>query len=214
MKVNVRMLSPRAIAIVKTLVWLAALIPFARLAMGVAHEALGPNPIETLQRTTGWYALVLLCVALGVTPARRLLGWPWLARLRRLLGLFAFFYAVLHFVTWVWFDHFFDVAELTADVIKRPFITVGFLAFVLLIPLAATSTHRATKWLGAKRWQALHRSVYAIAPLAVLHYWWHKAGKNDLAYPALFAVIVAVLLALRVWWRWQSTTTKSPRVTT
>ena len=207
---SLRMLSPRAINSVKAGIWILALIPFARLVMGVMQNDLGPNSIEVLQRTTGWYALVLLCLTLAVTPLRKLLNWPWLASLRRLLGLFTFFYAVLHFTTWIWFDHFFDVDELVKDVVKRPFITVGFIAFVLLIPLAATSTEGMTKRLGARRWQTLHKSVYAVAVLGVLHYWWHKAGKNDFAYPTLFAAIVAVLLGSRMWWYWRKL--KTPQV--
>jgi methionine sulfoxide reductase heme-binding subunit len=124
-----------------------------------------------------------------------------LIRLRRMLGLFAFFYATLHFTTFLWFDHFFDLQEMWKDVLKRPFITVGFIAFVLLIPLAATSTNGMVKRLGGKRWQALHRTIYIIAPLVIVHFWWMKAGKNDFAQPILFGLIVAGLLTIRVYWR-------------
>lgn len=197
MPLDLQRLDRAQTAWVKCSVWALALVPFARIVYGVVQNALGPNPVEFIQRQTGWYALVLLCVTLSVTPLRKALKWPWLARMRRLFGLLAFFYAALHFTTWLWFDHFFELDELVKDVIKRPFITVGFTAFTLLVPLAATSMNRIVKRLGAVRWQRLHRVIYAIAPLAVLHFWWDKSGKNDLAYPVLFAAIVAVLLAMR-----------------
>jgi len=211
--VTPRMLSSHQTIGIKAVVWIAALIPFAQMVVGIVHNSLGANPIEAIQRATGWYALVLLCVALAVTPLRQWLAGPRFARLPRLLGLFAVFYAAPHLPTWLWFDHFFDVRELIADVLERPFITIGFIAFALLVPLAATSTHAMVKRLGAKRWQALHRCVYAVAPLAVLHYWWHKAGKNDLIEPAVFAVIVAVLLGARVWWWRRRQTAASSRQT-
>ena len=119
-----------------------------------------------------------------------------------MLGVYTFFYAFLHFMTFLWFDHFFDVAEMWKDVIKRPFITVGFIAFVLLIPLAVTSTNGMIKRLGGKRWQWLHKLIYLIAPLGVLHYFWMKAGKHDFSQPVLFGLIVAALLMIRLWWRW------------
>lgn len=199
---DIRLLNPRAILAVKAAIWVLALIPFARLVVGVFANTLGANPIETITRTTGWYTLVLLCVTLGVTPLRRFTGWPWLIRMRRTLGLFTFFYAVLHFTTWIWFDHFFEVGELLKDVVKRPFITVGFTAFVLLIPLALTSTNAMVRRLGGKRWQTLHRAVYLIAPLGVLHFWWMRAGKNNTDDPASFALIVLILLGTRLWWKY------------
>jgi sulfoxide reductase heme-binding subunit YedZ len=136
-----------------------------------------------------------------VTPLRRLSHANWLVKLRRMLGLFAFFYVCLHFMTFVWFDHFFDLAAMWKDVLKRPFITVGFAAFVLLVPLAATSTNGMVRRLGAKRWQMLHRAIYVIAPLGILHFWWMKAAKNNLGQPILFALIVALLLGMRLYWR-------------
>jgi sulfoxide reductase heme-binding subunit YedZ len=117
-----------------------------------------------------------------------------------MLGLYAFFYAFLHFMTFLWFDHFFDLAEMWKDVLKRPFITVGFIAFVLLLPLAATSTNAMVRRLGGKRWIALHRLIYVIAPLGILHFWWMKAGKHDFAQPILFGVIIALLLGVRLYW--------------
>jgi sulfoxide reductase heme-binding subunit YedZ len=158
------------------------------------------DPLEYITHETGDWALYLLCITLAVTPLRRLTGWNWLIKLRRMLGLFTFFYALLHFIAFLWFDHFFDVAAMLRDVAKRPFILVGFTAFMLLVPLAATSTNAMIKRLGGKRWQWLHRLIYLIAPLAVLHFWWMKAAKNNLAQPALFAAIVIVLLGLRLYW--------------
>ena len=181
------------------MVFAAGLVPLLRLvALGYA-DALGANPVEFVTRSTGTWTLVMLCITLSVTPLRRLLDWPWLLRLRRMLGLYAFFYATLHFTTWVWLDQWFEPWSMLMDIIERPFITVGFTAFVLMLPLAATSTKSMMRRLGS-RWQELHRLVYAIAVLAVLHFWWHKAGKNDLAEPMIYAAVVALLLGFRVAW--------------
>ncbi|VEI27062.1 sulfite oxidase subunit YedZ [Bordetella bronchiseptica] len=143
-----------------------------------------------------------LLVTLAITPLRRLTGQPALVRLRRMCGLFAFFYGSLHFLAWVWWDRGLDPVSMLQDVGERPFITVGFAAFVLMAALAATSTQWAMRKLG-KRWQVLHRAVYAIGLLAILHFWWHKAGKNDLQQPLLYGSVLAVLLGWRVaaWWR-------------
>jgi sulfoxide reductase heme-binding subunit YedZ len=167
------------------------------LVYGILTHSLGANPIEAVTRGLGDWALRLLLVTLAVTPLRRLTGLGWLLRLRRMLGLFAFFYAVLHVLTYLWLDQFFDWGAILKDVVKRPFITVGFLSFVLLIPLAVTSTHAMMKRLG-RHWQRLHRAVYAIAVLGVLHFWWMV--KADVREPALYAAILAVLLGLRVYW--------------
>jgi sulfoxide reductase heme-binding subunit YedZ len=191
----------KQLAWLKVLVFGLALVPLGRLILFGVTDRLGANPIEFITRNTGDWTLYFLCMTLAVTPLRRATGWTWLVRLRRMLGLFTFFYATLHFTTFLWFDHFFDLAEMWRDVLKRPFITVGFTAFVLLIPLAATSSGLMIRRLGGKRWQRLHSAIYLIAPLAVLHFWWMKAGKNDFAEPALFAVIVALLLLVRVYWR-------------
>lgn len=195
------MLNPtaRQLAGIKLVLFVVALLPFARLVLFAFADRLGANPIEFITRNTGDWTLYFLCITLTVTPLRRLTGWNWLLRLRRMLGLFAFFYAMLHFTTFLWFDHFFDIDEMGKDVLKRPFITVGFTAFVLLIPLAATSTNGMMRRLG-KRWQKLHRTIYLIAPLGILHFWWMKAGKNDFAQPILFGSIVALLLLLRLYW--------------
>jgi sulfoxide reductase heme-binding subunit YedZ len=192
--------SPGQFKIFKAVLFAAAMLPFARLVLFTYTEQLGANPIEFITRNTGDWTLYFLCITLAVTPLRRLTRWNGLIKLRRMMGLFAFFYAALHFTTFLWFDHFFDVQEMLKDVVKRPFITVGFTAFVLLIPLAATSTNRMVKWLGGRRWQQLHRAIYLIAPLGILHFWWMKAGKHDFAQPILFGAIVGVLLLLRVYW--------------
>ena len=194
------MITAKQITLAKVTLFAASLVPFARLVLFAFTDRLGANPIEFITRNTGDWTLYFLCLTLLVTPLRKLTGWHWLIRLRRMLGLFAFFYASLHFTTFLWFDHFFDLNEMLKDVVKRPFITVGFTAFVLLIPLAATSTNGMVKRLGGKRWQALHRLVYLIAALGILHFWWMKAGKNDFAEPALFGSIVALLLLVRLYW--------------
>jgi sulfoxide reductase heme-binding subunit YedZ len=180
-------------------VFAAGLLPLLRLVVLGYADALGANPVEFVTRSTGTWTLVMLCITLSVTPLRRLLDWPWLLRLRRMLGLYAFFYATLHFTTWVWLDQWFEPWSMVMDIIERPFITVGFTAFVLMLPLAATSTKSMMRRLGS-RWQELHRLVYAIAVLAVLHFWWHKAGKNDFAEPMVYAAVVALLLGFRVAW--------------
>jgi methionine sulfoxide reductase heme-binding subunit len=178
-------------------VFVASLYPLARIVLFGFTDRLGANPIEFITRSTGLWTLVFLCITLAVTPLRRLTGWTALVRLRRMLGLYAFFYAALHFTTYIWFDKWFDVAAMLKDVGKRPFITVGFAAFVLLIPLAVTSTRAMARKLG-RRWQTLHRLIYAIGVLAILHFWWMKAGKHDLALPKLYGAIMFVLLGWRI----------------
>lgn len=191
----------RQFKFIKALLFATALLPFVRLVLFTVTDRLGANPVEFITRNTGDWTLYFLCITLAITPVRRLAGWNWLIKLRRMLGLFVFFYVALHFTTFLWFDHFFDVQEMLKDVIKRPFITVGFFAFLLLIPLALTSSNVMVKRMGGKRWQSLHRLVYLIAPLAILHFWWMKAGKHDFSQPILFGVIVAALLLLRVYWK-------------
>lgn len=193
-------LSPARLRAVKLLIWVLALLPFTRLLYLGATDGYGANPLEFVTRSTGTWTLVLLCATLTVTPLRKLTGWNWLIRVRRLLGLFAFFYGVQHFLLWLGVDRGFDVADMIKDVYKRPFITVGFAAFLMMVSLAATSTHGMVRRLGGKRWQALHRLVYAIAVLAILHFWWHKAGKNDFGEVSIYAGVVIVLLGLRLWW--------------
>lgn len=197
-------LPPARLRALKALIWVLALLPFARLVYLGATGQYGANPLEFVTRSTGTWTLVMLCATLAVTPLRRLSGWSWLLRIRRLLGLFAFFYGTLHFMLWLGVDRGFDLAYMAKDVFKRPFITMGFAAFVLMVPLAATSTHAMVRRLGGRRWQALHRSIYAIAVLAILHYWWHKAGKNDFGEVSIYAAVVAALLGARLWW-WRGT---------
>tara|TARA_R110001599_G_scaffold64023_4_gene179470 strand:- start:151843 stop:152472 length:630 start_codon:yes stop_codon:yes gene_type:complete len=195
--------STRQFAIIKGLLFVTALLPFARLVLFTFTDRLGANPIEFITRNTGSWTLYFLCMTLAVTPLRRFTKWNWLIKLRRMIGLFAFFYVCLHFTTFLWFDHFFDLTEMWKDVLKRPFITVGFAAFVLLIPLAVTSTNGMVRRLGAARWKWLHRLIYLIAPLGILHFWWMKAGKNDFQQPILFGCVVAILLLLRLFWAWK-----------
>ena len=192
--------APSQFRLIKGGRFVAALLPFARLVLFTLTDRLGANPIEFITRNTGDWTLYFLCITLAVTPLRRLLKWPWLVRLRRMLGLYTFFYASLHFITFLWFDHAFDAQEMFKDVVKRPFITVGFAAFVLLLPLALTSTNGMVRRLGGKRWQALHRLIYAISMLGILHFFWMRAGKNNFAEPILFGSIVGLLLLLRLWW--------------
>lgn len=176
----------------------AGLLPAARLLwLGIA-DRLGANPVEFVTRSSGTWTLVMLCAVLVVSPLRRATGWQSLARVRRMLGLLCFGYACLHLLTYVWFDQWFDLSAILQDVLKRPFITAGALGFLLLVPLAATSTNAMMRRLG-RRWTLLHRCVYAVAPLAVLHYVWHKAGKNDLFEPAVYALVLGLLIGLRIW---------------
>jgi len=189
----------KQISWIKGAVFVAALIPLARMAYLTLTGQL-VDPLEFITRGTGDWTLYFLTITLAVTPLRKLSGWNWLIKLRRMVGLYTFFYGFLHFMTFLWFDHFFDLAEMWKDVLKRPFITVGFIAFVLLIPLALTSTNGMIKRLGGKRWQWLHRLIYVIAPLALLHFWWMKAGKHNFNQPILFIAIIGTLLLMRVWW--------------
>jgi methionine sulfoxide reductase heme-binding subunit len=183
----------------KPLVFVVALLPFFYLLWGAVFDQLGANPAEALVRSTGDWTLRMLCVVLAVTPLRVLTGNPALARFRRMLGLFVYFYALLHLLSYSGFDMAFDVADIARDIAKRPFILVGFLAFVLLTSLALTSFNRAIRALGAKTWQRLHRAVYLVAGLAILHFFWMRAGKNDFAEVAVYAGVIAALLGLRLW---------------
>ena len=195
--------TPKQLKAIKALVFVLALLPFVRIAALVAIQV-PVDPVEFITHGSGDWALYLLCVTLAVTPLRRFTGWNWLVRLRRMLGLYTFFYASLHFLAFLWFDHFFDLAAMWRDVLKRPFITVGFIAFVLLVPLAATSTQAMIRRLG-RNWARLHKLIYAIAPLAILHYWWMKAGKHNFEQPIVWGCVVALLLGLRVVWSWHRT---------
>jgi methionine sulfoxide reductase heme-binding subunit len=183
----------------KPALFAACLLPLAWLVYGAVANRLGANPAEALIRSTGDWTLRFLCLVLAVTPLRQWTKQPALARFRRMLGLFVFFYAVLHFLAYAWLDMGLDLATIVRDIPKRPFALVGFLALLLLVPLAATSFNRAIKALGAPRWQALHRLVYAIALLALLHFFWMRAGKNDFAEVSVYAAVIGVLLGWRLW---------------
>ena len=182
----------------KPLVFALCLLPLMWLLYLVAQDQLGANPQEALIRATGDWALRFLVIVLAVTPLRELSGLSALARYRRMLGLFMYFYALLHFLSYSGFDMGFDVADIVIDIAKRPFILVGSLALLLLTPLAATSFNAAIRTLGAKRWQRLHRLVYVVAGLAILHFFWMRAGKNDFAEVAVYAALLALLLGWRL----------------
>ena len=190
---------PRQLLWAKWMVFGLSLLPLLRLIVLGLQDRLTANPIEFITRATGDWTLYFLCLTLAVTPLRRLTGLNALIRFRRMLGLFTFFYAGLHFLTFIWFDHFFDLAEMMRDVLKRPFIAMGFSAFVLLVPLALTSNDLMLRKLG-RRWSVLHRLIYLIAILALLHFWWMRAGKHNFAEPLVMGAVVAVLLALRLIW--------------
>ena len=184
------------IRLLKIGLFLAGLVPLARLSWKAYEGLLGANPIEVITHSTGDWTLIFICVTLAVTPVRMLTKQYWLARFRRMLGLFAFFYGVLHFTTYIWLDKFFDVHEMIKDVAKRPFITAGFTAFVLMIPLALTSTRGWIRRLGGRRWNWLHRLIYVSAIAGVVHYVW--LVKADLTKPIRYAVVVGALLSYRI----------------
>ncbi len=184
---------------VKPAVFVLCLFPFAWLLYGAVADQLGANPAEYLLRATGDWALRFLCIVLAVTPLRVMAKLTVLARWRRMLGLFAYFYVVVHLLCYSWFDMGFDLPAIVADIPKRPFILVGFAAFVLLTLLAATSFNRAIKALGGKRWQRLHRLVYLCVGLGLLHFFWMRAGKNNFGEVGIYAVVIALLLGWRVW---------------
>jgi methionine sulfoxide reductase heme-binding subunit len=181
---------------VKAPVFALCLSPLFVLGWRALHDRLGANPIEHITHFTGDWTLIFLIMTLSVTPLRKILGLPELIRFRRMIGLFAFFYGSLHFLTYIWLDKFFDMSETLKDVVKRPFITAGFLAFVLMIPLAMTSTAGWIRRLGGKRWQTLHRLVYASAAAGVIHYYW--LVKSDVRKPLLYASLVGILLVFRI----------------
>lgn len=188
----------RQIAIAKAVVFLLCLLPAAHYGLGFAQDSLGDDPVDAVTRGLGSWALYLLLTALAITPLRRLAGQSWLIRLRRMLGLFAVAYACLHLAAYLWLGQFFDWREVGTDILHRPFITVGMLTFVLLVPLAATSTTAMMHRLGGQRWQQLHRLIYPAAMLAVVHFtWMTKAGA---AQPLIFGLILALMLGLRLWW--------------
>lgn len=185
----------------KPALFLLCLAPLGWLVWGAVANRLGANPAEALIRGLGDWTLRGLWLTLAITPLRELTGLAALARFRRMLGVFSFVYASLHLLAYGWLDQGLDLAEIAADIVKRPFILMGFLAWALMLPLAATSFNRAIKALGAKRWQALHKAVYAVGVIALLHFIWMRAGKSDFAEPAVYGVILALLLGWRLWKR-------------
>jgi sulfoxide reductase heme-binding subunit YedZ len=189
-------MSSSKILLLKIAVWIGCFVPLGRLLYKGWTGGLGANPIEFITLSTGTWTLIFLLATLSITPLRKLTGQSWLIRIRRLIGLFAFFYASLHFTTYVWLDKFFEFQEMVEDVMKRRFITVGFLAFTLLVPLAMTSTTWAVRKLGGKNWQRLHRLIYLSAVAGVIHFWWKV--KADVREPAIYAAILGGLLLLRL----------------
>ena len=185
----------------KAAVFGLALLPFCWLVLAALTDQLGANPAESLLRALGDWTLRFLCLVLAVTPLRVSTGTPALARMRRMLGLFVYFYAVLHLLSYSWFDMGFDFDDIVKDIAKRPFILIGFSGFVLLTALALTSFNRAIKLIGAKRWQQLHRLVYVVAGLAILHFFWMRSGKNNFTEVYVYAAILGSLLLWRWWYR-------------
>jgi len=183
----------------KSILFFISLLPLGRLVWLGFHDDLGANPIEFATRSTGTWALVFLCITLAMTPMRLLTGWVTWVQWRRMFGLFSFFYAGIHFSIWIWLDQSFDLQAMWADVVKRPFITMGVITLALLIPLALTSNQWAIRALG-RRWSLLHKLVYVIACTAIVHYWWHKAGKNDLQTVSIYGFVILLLLLCRLPW--------------
>jgi sulfoxide reductase heme-binding subunit YedZ len=186
------------VRLLKATVFVNALVPLALLAWDALHDRLGVNPVEFVTRTTGTLTLVFLLLTLAVTPLRRALGLPILARVRRMLGLYAFFYGALHFLSYAWLDKFFSLRGIVEDALGRPFITVGLIAFFLMIPQAVTSTDGWMKKLGKERWQRIHKRIYLLTALGVVHYWW--LVKADVTRPLLFGLVLAALLGARLVW--------------
>jgi len=176
-------------------------LPFVWLIWALFHDALGANPAEALSRATGDWTLRLLCVVLAVTPLRRLTGLSELIRFRRSIGLACFYYACLHLLCYAWFDQSFEVNEMAKDLVKRPFIWLGMLGFVFMLPLALTSHNAAVRWLGGKRWQQLHKWVYVLPVFALLHFYWMRAGKNNFAEVWVYLAILSGLLLSRLWFK-------------
>lgn len=181
----------------KAVVFINSLVPLALLAWDAAHRNLGANPLEYVTRTTGMLTLIFLVLSLAVTPLRKVTGWNWLGMNRRVMGLYAFFYGALHFMTYIWFDRFFNLKSAASDIAKRPFIAIGFASFLIMIPLAITSTNKMVKRLGGKRWNRLHKTVYLAGILGALHY--YMLVKSDTRLPLAFAFILVVLLGYRIY---------------
>lgn len=187
---------------IKPLIFVLALLPVVLMAIGLWRDSLGANPIEAVTRNSGDWALRFLLLTLSLSTLRRLIGWTQGIRLRRMLGLYAFFYAFIHVSLYVWLDQFFDWQAIWHDILKRPFITVGMLAFLMMIPLAVTSPKAMLRRLG-KRWKTLHTLIYPLSMLAVLHFWWMKDAKSDVSEPLIYALILAALLGERLYQRFK-----------
>ncbi|MBS1142035.1 MAG: hypothetical protein H6R13_3488 [Proteobacteria bacterium] len=187
----------RQLGLIKMAVFIVCLLPLGRLLWAAYTDDFGANPVEFVQRWTGSWTFNLLLITLCVTPLRTMTQWHWLLRLRRMLGLFCFFYACLHFLSFIGFDHSFEVDEIAKDIFKRPFVSLGFAAFILLIPLAATSNNWAIRKLGGRKWQELHRNIYLIGILAALHYFW-LVKATALLWPLAYSVALAILLGWRI----------------
>ena len=185
------------LSLIKAALFVLALLPFARLVFAALTNNLGPEPVEFVQRWTGTWTINLLLLTLCISPLRVATQWHWILRLRRTLGLFTFFYALLHFLSFIGFEHSFNLDEIARDIFKRPYVLLGFAAFVILIPLAATSNQFAIRRLGGRRWQELHRSIYLIAILGCLHYFWLTKAEN-LMWPVAYSVILGLLLRWRI----------------
>lgn len=186
----------RWIIVLKVIVWALCLCPVSLLAWKATHDLLGANPLSEITLSTGHWTLYFLLITLSISPLRKITHLNWLIRFRRLLGLFAFFYGCLHLMTYLWFDKFFDIHEIVKDIYKRPFITAGMTAWLLMFPLAITSTAWSIRWLGGSRWQKLHRLIYASAVAGVVHFWW--LVKRDLTRPEMMAVLLSFLLGFRI----------------
>lgn len=195
-----RQVSKQQLGWIKAVLFLLALIPLARLVWLGMNDNLTANPIEFIERSTGTWALIILLITLAMTPIRLLTGVAWQIQLRRMMGLFMFFYACLHFTTYLWLDHWFDWSEISKHIIKHPYVLVGFAAFVLAMPLALTSTNGMMRRLGA-RWKQLHYTVYLVAILGVLHFWW--LVKKDIREPLIYALILSVLLGVRIYYKFK-----------
>lgn len=183
----------------KPIAFMLGLLPLLSLLLGAATAGLGANPAETLIRATGDWTLRMLCVTLAITPLRMVTATPQWLRFRRMAGLFTYFYACLHLFAYGWLDMGLVPADIARDIVKRPFILVGMTGWTLLTALAITSPKRILRWMGARRWQALHRSVYAVALLAVLHFYWMRAAKGNLQEVAVYGAVLAGLLGWRIW---------------
>jgi sulfoxide reductase heme-binding subunit YedZ len=201
-------MSRRWIILLKIVVWALCLSPVSLLTWKATHDLLGANPLSEITLTTGHWTLYLLLTTLAISPLRKITRVNWLIRFRRLVGLFAFFYGCLHLMTYLWFDKAFDLHEIVKDIYKRPFITAGMTAWILMLPLALTSTGASIRWLGGKRWQKLHRLIYFSAIAGVVHFWW--LVKRDLTRPEIMAAILTLLLAFRIVDRFLATRVSSP----